>query len=218
MEVLLLAFIAFLILLGWVFLGKNRDGSARSASITYTKKHALLSPAERSFYGVLQQAVGNTYHIHAKVRLADLIQPASSLSRSDWRTALNRIDRKHLDFVLVDPSTTEVMYAIELDDSSHSSDKRVQRDTFVNAALESAGLRLIRVPAKSAYSLSEVRSMLGFEANPQSSGTTAPATPTCPKCAAPMVKRQASRGEHAGKLFWACSRYPECRSIVSINN
>jgi ssDNA-binding Zn-finger/Zn-ribbon topoisomerase 1 len=33
-----------------------------------------------------------------------------------------------------------------------------------------------------------------------------------------MVKRQASRGEYAGKLFWACSRYPECRALVPIGS
>jgi restriction system protein len=39
--------------------------------------------------------------------------------------------------------------------------------------------------------------------------------PTCPKCGAPMIKRTAKKGANAGNSFWGCSRYPECRGIVS---
>ena len=36
-------------------------------------------------------------------------------------------------------------------------------------------------------------------------------TPHCPRCAAPLVAREARKGPHAGRLFLACSRFPECR-------
>jgi ssDNA-binding Zn-finger/Zn-ribbon topoisomerase 1 len=42
------------------------------------------------------------------------------------------------------------------------------------------------------------------------------AAPVCPKCEAVMVKRQAAKGPHAGKFFWACSAYPKCRQVVAI--
>lgn len=35
---------------------------------------------------------------------------------------------------------------------------------------------------------------------------------TCPKCGAPMVSRIAKRGPHAGKRFWGCSTFPNCRA------
>ena len=35
--------------------------------------------------------------------------------------------------------------------------------------------------------------------------------PHCPRCAAPLVARKARKGPHAGRLFLACSRFPECR-------
>lgn len=40
----------------------------------------------------------------------------------------------------------------------------------------------------------------------------------CPRCGAPMVKRQAARGKNAGKLFYGCSNFPKCRGIVNIEN
>jgi restriction system protein len=38
---------------------------------------------------------------------------------------------------------------------------------------------------------------------------------SCPKCGSEMVRRLAKRGAYAGKEFWGCSRYPECRGISS---
>lgn len=37
--------------------------------------------------------------------------------------------------------------------------------------------------------------------------------PSCPQCNAPMVKRTAKKGRHAGQAFWGCPRYPSCRGI-----
>jgi very-short-patch-repair endonuclease len=40
--------------------------------------------------------------------------------------------------------------------------------------------------------------------------------PVCPKCDSAMVKRQATKGLHAGKFFWACSAFPKCRQVVAV--
>ena len=37
----------------------------------------------------------------------------------------------------------------------------------------------------------------------------------CPKCGSEMVLRVAKKGPHSGKKFWGCSKYPECRGLVS---
>lgn len=37
------------------------------------------------------------------------------------------------------------------------------------------------------------------------------APPHCPRCDAPLVEREARKGPHVGRLFLACSRFPECR-------
>ena len=36
-------------------------------------------------------------------------------------------------------------------------------------------------------------------------------TPNCPDCGKPMRKRMARQGPNAGKPFWGCSGYPECK-------
>lgn len=35
--------------------------------------------------------------------------------------------------------------------------------------------------------------------------------PFCPVCQSRMVKRKAKNGANAGKKFWGCTRYPDCR-------
>ena len=37
--------------------------------------------------------------------------------------------------------------------------------------------------------------------------------PDCPHCGKPMRRRTARVGTHAGKSFWGCEGYPECRGI-----
>lgn len=39
-------------------------------------------------------------------------------------------------------------------------------------------------------------------------------TPFCPECGAPMVLRTAKKGQYAGKTFWGCSKYPNCKGIL----
>ena len=41
--------------------------------------------------------------------------------------------------------------------------------------------------------------------------------PGCPRCASPMVRREAKRGPNAGRAFYGCSRYPDCRGTVAID-
>ncbi len=37
--------------------------------------------------------------------------------------------------------------------------------------------------------------------------------PDCPECGKPMKKRKAARGANAGKEFWGCTGYPECKGV-----
>ncbi len=39
--------------------------------------------------------------------------------------------------------------------------------------------------------------------------------PLCPICGCEMIKRTAKKGKNAGNTFWGCSKFPNCRGIVS---
>lgn len=40
--------------------------------------------------------------------------------------------------------------------------------------------------------------------------------PVCPQCGKAMVLRTAQKGKNAGKQFWGCSDYPDCKGVVEI--
>src|SRR5947209_12049296 len=119
------------------------SASQAFAALPYAKKKYFFSAAERSFYEILRRLLpGHT--VFAKVRLADLV--GVTKGASSWRSHFNRIDRKHLDFILCDSDLAPVV-AIELDDRSHDDDDRQSRDRFVDQVLESVSLPIVRVRA-----------------------------------------------------------------------
>jgi hypothetical protein len=194
----------------------------------YQKSRSLFSPAERSFYGVLQQAVGEHAAIFGKVRVSDVVEPRKGLHRGAWRSAFKRISGKHFDFLLCDKEKLSLICAIELDDRSHQSKSRYQRDGFLKGVCEAGYVPLIQVPAKSGYVIEEVKQLiapyLAAIDTPAQVPLSEPASreaesteKVCPKCSPFMVKRVAIKGTHAGEKYGVCSAFPKCRSIESIN-
>ena len=196
--------------------------------LPYQKAEALFTPAERSFLGALHQAVGNNAAIFGKVRVADVVEPKAGLGRSARQKAFNKISAKHFDFLLCDKKDLSVACAIELDDGSHNSKRRQERDEFLKGVCEAADVPLIQVPAKSGYIIDELKRLLPrhitIKDTPDQEPSPAPAPQeleinekVCPNCSASMVKRVAKKGNHAGKQFWACSAYPKCKTVEAIN-
>ena len=124
------------------------------AALPYCRKDYLFSRAEASFFGVLKHVVDGRYLIFAKVRMADLLYlPKGTQARQG---ALNKIQSKHVDFLLCSIDGIRPLLAIELDDSSHDAPHRVLRDAFVVKAFSDAGLPLIQVRARASYNASEI--------------------------------------------------------------
>ena len=187
----------------------------------------FLSPAELSFYQVLVSVVGNRAAICTKVNMADLFFVATGDHRKN-RAITNRIDRKHVDFLLCDPKTMRPLAGIELDDKSHERVERKTRDELVEAVFTNAGLPLVRMPVKVGYVRAEVEQVLVLHLHPgatsadtperiaESRASTGTTEPNCPKCGSKMVLRTARSGNNAGGQFWGCSAFPRCRSILPV--
>lgn len=223
-----LLLLAAIVLLVFAFFAKQRQAQGQSRTFPYQKQPALFTPAERSFFGVLKQAVGQDFQVFGKVRVADAIAVRSGLTRQVWRRAFNQISAKHFDFVLCAPGELSVVCAIELNDSSHQNKSRQDRDAFLANVCKAACLPLITFEAQPAYSVAEVCTRIAEQIAESPKGTPAATTqansdaapnspePMCPKCSSKMVKRIAKGGQLAGQEFWGCSRFPECRGILSV--
>jgi hypothetical protein len=124
----------------------------------YQKNQFILSPAEQKFHQALSHGLSNQFMILMKVRVADVLQPETGITKNEWTSAFNRIKSKHFDFLLCSHNTCEIIAAIELDDRSHQRPDRRKRDKFLNLACESADFALIRVSSRQIYSPQEIKS------------------------------------------------------------
>lgn len=241
------AVLAVVVLMLVLVASKSKRADRPDEGFPYEKRDALFTPAERSFLGVLDQAVGERYRIFGKVRVADVVGVRRGLDNSSRSSAQNRINSKHFDYLLCARDDLSVACAIELDDKSHQRADRKARDDFVTGVCSAAGLPLVQIQAQRAYTVSELRDrVLGALGQQVPIGAkteevvapplAAPAgmpvpdesatgvlesgdeaeeqAPPCPKCGAPMVRRQAKSGSSAGQMFWGCSTFPKCRGVV----
>lgn len=141
----------------------------------FESRQTLNTHAEQAFLLALQQSIdGDRYLINGKTRLADLIKVESQQWGSQWQTQFNRISRKHVDFVILERSSSRIIGVIELDDSSHQRSDRRERDRFVDQALERAGIPILHYPCLRKYPLDELGNHLqekfGITARPIDGG------------------------------------------------
>lgn len=159
----------------------------KGLDLPYEKEDFLFTPAERSFLGVLKDAVGTEFRIMGKVRIGDIVKVKAGVDAKTRTSAFNRIQSKHIDFVACNPQDLSVQFVIELDDSSHSRQDRQDRDAFVDKVMGAAGIPIIHFPVKRTYSIQEVRDTLVSKLNqPESSpAPKATSTPAVPYKATP---------------------------------
>lgn len=120
---------------------QNKDLPVKGAY----QKSWLFTYNEKDAYQKLKPIADKLgYTIFAKVRLLDLLEPVKGNKK--YKAYFWKIQAKHVDFVLCDQKLV-AKYIIELDDSSHDTKDRKERDNFVDEVVESVGYKIIHVRA-----------------------------------------------------------------------
>lgn len=102
----------------------------------------ILTNREYRFYQLLRHETDRRgLLICPKVGLKDLIGVST---RKNYMKYFRLISQKHIDFVICDQSL-RVLFAIELDDSSHDTKEAHKRDRFKDQAMRAARIPLKRV-------------------------------------------------------------------------
>ena len=70
---------------------------------------------------------------------------------------------KHVDFVLCTGQLLRPSIVVELDDASHSQERRQARDDIVDTILRNADLPLLRITVRRTYSAEELRQMISVK-------------------------------------------------------
>ena len=107
----------------------------------YAARH-LLTKREYRFYLLLRE-VADEYHciICPKVGVKDLL---SVTDKKQYMKYFHKIAQKHVDFVISDQDLY-VLFAIELDDSTHETRDARKRDHLKDKAFAAAGIPLKRI-------------------------------------------------------------------------
>jgi len=158
--------VALAVVLGLLKAKLGNRAPSQATLAAYELRKSIFSPAERSFAGVLDGALPEGVTWLAKVRLGDVFKTRKGLTASESATARNRIDRKHVDFMLVRCSDLAPVAGVELDDSSHDEVDRKQRDAFVDDLFHSCKLPILHVPVQAAYSQTELRAKIAGALGP----------------------------------------------------
>ena len=101
----------------------------------------LLTNTEYTFYKVLKNSCdANNLLICPKVRLEDFVEVTDYQEKYKFRAYIRS---RHIDFIICD-SSLRVLAGVELDDSSHNSQKAKENDMFKDNVFRVIGIPLFR--------------------------------------------------------------------------
>jgi hypothetical protein len=208
-NILIGLLVAFVIINIAIRIADNYLDNRKFKQFPYQPRGYILSQTELKFFRVLQETVSDRAILCPKVRLGDVFSVTAK--GKNFYFYLNRINQKHVDFLLCDPDTMRPIVAIELDDNSHEREDRKARDAFVDQVYQAASLPLLHVPVQRVYKDLEILLAPYLQPEPIIHSST---RPVCPRCSRPMIVRKANSGKTVGEQFWVCSNYPDCRAIL----
>jgi len=142
----LLIFGAFCILIAFLNSRLKKKEKEPKSNTDYTngyKSKWLFSNHEKeAFYKIKEITDSMSLYLFSKVRLFDLVEPKQGIENKLGHQG--KIQAKHVDFVICDKKLVARMI-IELDDASHDTQPREERDNFVDAVLLSCGYKVLHI-------------------------------------------------------------------------
>lgn len=140
---------------------KNKSEASNLIDLSempYKDKY-MLTENEYLFYRELRKVAAEMdWIICPKVGLKDLFEVTAS---ENYMGHFRRISQKHIDFIICKEDLKPI-FAIELDDNSHNSERAKQSDRFKDDLFQRSRIKLIRIKACKEYSKEYViRNILG---------------------------------------------------------
>ncbi len=119
--------------------GETTEGTSAAAApdipYLYKLRKRLISANEQNYFTAIQAALPPEYHVYPQINLAAVIE------RTDHARFCNELFR-NVDFMVTDGNYTPKI-AVEINDQTHQSADRRERDKKVRQICEEAGLPLV---------------------------------------------------------------------------
>lgn len=120
----------------------NEIETVKYIKSAYKQKWMFTMNEKDTFYKLEKIAKEQNMRIFAKVRLFDLVEPIKGHQK--YKTNLYKIQAKHIDFVITKENLVAT-HIIELDDNSHNTAERKERDKLVDNVLTACGYKVLRI-------------------------------------------------------------------------
>lgn len=170
------------------------------------KRAKLLTDAELQLFHFMKNNLCQIDRIVilAKVRLADIAELDTRITLD--KSYLWKITNKHVDFIVCDRNTMDIICAVELDDYTHDTPEAKERDMFVMQVLDSVGIKTVRIRTK--ISAIEKRDLVLID-----DYINRKLAPRCPYCGKQMYPKESRTGHR----FYACEDFINCRRTIDID-
>lgn len=137
------------------FLLNLRRSLSKRFRFPYLADRTLFTPSQRAFQAVLEEAVGKSYRVYGRVRVADIVDVRPRLARRDRERAYARLGEYCFDFVVCRPDTSAIACAINLAPRARLR-KSLPRDRL-DRICAAAQLPFVRFRESEHYVLSDVQ-------------------------------------------------------------
>ena len=137
----------------------NTDKKIEREIWPYIKKNYFFNQSERKFYYMLSDILSDKYLLFSKVRISDLLYlPKYQNNSYSYR---NKIQSKHIDFIVCDKQNVKPLLVIELDGNSHLRKDRIKRDKFVDEIFKDASLSILHIKVSDSCNKSYLSDIIG---------------------------------------------------------
>ena len=127
--------------------------------LPYRLKQTMMTNHERLLFTNLRNVLGWKYDIYPQVNLDKIFGVERQRAYKYYLGWLRRINQKSVDFLVVEKQTQSPIFAIELDDSTHEREDRIERDIFVQEIFKRTNFPLVRFnPGQ--YNIEELKVVL----------------------------------------------------------
>ena len=130
---------------------KRTEGKGNGTRIV---RKAFMTQNELEFWHLLRKAAP-PLNVGPQVAMGALLTTSGGVTKSLRQSACNRFDRQCVDFVLFD-TLGEIQLIVELDDSTHNSEKDRLRDQRT----ANAGYSTLRSRRRDAHTVSELARLI----------------------------------------------------------
>ena len=125
-----------------LFSKKTNTAEIKKTVYKYHAKQYYMTKSEGEFFRMLDKVAGDRYYIFPQAHLSAVLD--EKVTGQNWKAAFKHINGKSVDYVLCDKQSLKPVYAVELDDYTHTYKNRQERDQEVERIFQNAGIPLVR--------------------------------------------------------------------------